>query len=140
MQQLIPLNRRQFAFDLSGLLAKEATRTRFAGWRLRFGRWICHSIQLPDLLASLLVFGGGFVFSVEIRFNRDSTPVLVLNALGQDGASEAFAALFLGFRECPVHLGKERQSVFEYIEVYYNRIRRHSALNYQTPIQFAEAA
>jgi putative transposase len=33
-----------------------------------------------------------------------------------------------------------RQSLFEYIEVFYNRIRRHSALNYQSPTQFAEAA
>jgi putative transposase len=33
-----------------------------------------------------------------------------------------------------------RASLFEYIEVFYNRIRRHSALNYQSPTQFAEAA
>jgi putative transposase len=32
-----------------------------------------------------------------------------------------------------------RQSVFEYIEVFYNRIRRHSALGYLTPTQFAKA-
>lgn len=32
-----------------------------------------------------------------------------------------------------------RQSLFEYIEVFYNRIRRHSALGYLTPIQFAKA-
>ena len=33
-----------------------------------------------------------------------------------------------------------RQSLFEYIEVFYNRVRRHSALGYQSPAQFAEAA
>lgn len=33
-----------------------------------------------------------------------------------------------------------RQSLFEYIEVFYNRVRRHSALGYQSPTQFAEAA
>ena len=33
-----------------------------------------------------------------------------------------------------------RQSLFEYIEVFYNRVRRHSALGYLTPTQFAEAA
>ena len=32
-----------------------------------------------------------------------------------------------------------RQSLFEYIEVFYNRIRRHSALDYLSPVQFAEA-
>jgi transposase InsO family protein len=29
-----------------------------------------------------------------------------------------------------------RQSLFEYIEVFYNRQRRHSALNYQSPHDF----
>jgi putative transposase len=33
-----------------------------------------------------------------------------------------------------------RQSLFEYIEVFYNRVRRHSALGYKSPAQFAEAA
>ena len=32
-----------------------------------------------------------------------------------------------------------RQSLFEYIEVFYNRTRRHSALSYKSPSQFAEA-
>ena len=29
-----------------------------------------------------------------------------------------------------------RQSIFEYIEVFYNRIRRHSALGYLSPFEF----
>jgi putative transposase len=33
-----------------------------------------------------------------------------------------------------------RQSLFEYIEVFYNRLRRHSALGYQSPQTFEEAA
>ena len=33
-----------------------------------------------------------------------------------------------------------RRSLFEYIEVFYNRVRRHSALGYQSPSHFAEAA
>jgi putative transposase len=33
-----------------------------------------------------------------------------------------------------------RQSVFEYIEMFYNRERRHSALGYVSPSQFEEAA
>lgn len=32
-----------------------------------------------------------------------------------------------------------RQSLFDYIEVFYNRLRRHSALGYLTPSQFTEA-
>jgi putative transposase len=30
-----------------------------------------------------------------------------------------------------------RQSIFEYIEVFYNRIRRHSSLGYLSPLDFA---
>ena len=29
-----------------------------------------------------------------------------------------------------------RGSIFEYIEVFYNRVRRHSALNYCSPVEF----
>ena len=32
-----------------------------------------------------------------------------------------------------------RQSIFEYIEVFYNRVRRHSTLNYQSPASFEKA-
>lgn len=33
-----------------------------------------------------------------------------------------------------------RQSLFEYIEIFYNRVRRHSSLGYQSPSQFEQAA
>jgi len=33
---------------------------------------------------------------------------------------------------------KAKRSVLEYIEFFYNRIRLHSALDYQTPIEFKE--
>ncbi|MEM7469504.1 MAG: IS3 family transposase, partial [Pseudomonadota bacterium] len=29
-----------------------------------------------------------------------------------------------------------KQSIFEYIEVFYNRQRRHATLNYKTPVEF----
>ena len=32
-----------------------------------------------------------------------------------------------------------RQSIFEYIEIFYNRVRRHSTLNYQSPENFEKA-
>ncbi len=32
-----------------------------------------------------------------------------------------------------------RRSLFEYIEIFYNRIRKHSALGYQSPVQFEQA-
>jgi len=33
-----------------------------------------------------------------------------------------------------------RQSIFEYIEVFYNRERRHAFLNYMTPVEYEEKA
>lgn len=33
-----------------------------------------------------------------------------------------------------------RASVFEYIEAFYNRVRRHSALGYQSPVEYEQAA
>jgi transposase InsO family protein len=33
-----------------------------------------------------------------------------------------------------------RASVFEYIEVFYNRVRRHSALDYLSPVEYEQAA
>jgi transposase InsO family protein len=31
---------------------------------------------------------------------------------------------------------EDQQSIFEYIEVFYNRIRRHCALGYLSPLEF----
>ncbi len=33
-----------------------------------------------------------------------------------------------------------RQSLFEYIELFYNRVRRHSALGFMSPAEFEQAA
>lgn len=33
-----------------------------------------------------------------------------------------------------------RASLFEYIEVFYNRVRRHSALDYQSPVEYEQTA
>jgi len=33
-----------------------------------------------------------------------------------------------------------QRQIYEYIEVYYNRQRRHSTLNYQTPVEYANAS
>jgi putative transposase len=37
-----------------------------------------------------------------------------------------------------LNLEDARTEIFEYIEIYYNRVRRHSALDYQSPEQFEE--
>lgn len=53
----------------------------------------------------------------------------------------AFAESFFGTLK--TELGRRypskstaRQEIFEYIEVFYNRIRRHSALNYLSPVEY----
>jgi putative transposase len=33
-----------------------------------------------------------------------------------------------------------RESLFEYIEMFYNRVRRHSALGYKSPAEFEQVA
>ena len=33
-----------------------------------------------------------------------------------------------------------KRSIFEYIEMYYNRIRRHPTLNYKPPVDFERLA
>lgn len=42
-------------------------------------------------------------------------------------------------RECPmdfVTLQQARSAIFDYIECFYNRVRRHSTLGYLSPIDF----
>lgn len=36
-------------------------------------------------------------------------------------------------------VAEAREQLFEYIELYYNRRRRHSSLGYVSPLQFEEA-
>jgi putative transposase len=40
------------------------------------------------------------------------------------------------YQENYVNKQQARQSIFEYIEVFYNRQRRHSTLGYQSPVEF----
>ena len=38
---------------------------------------------------------------------------------------------------CDFHTrAQARQAIFEYIEVFYNRLRTHSALGFKTPVQY----
>ncbi len=43
-------------------------------------------------------------------------------------------------QEYYVTRAQARTSVFDYIERFYNRVRRHSALGYLSPEQYEEAA
>jgi putative transposase len=59
----------------------------------------------------------------------------------------AFDESFFGTLKCELVRGKKFSSraaadtaIFEYIEVYYNRIRKHSSLEYKSPEQFENIA
>jgi len=43
-----------------------------------------------------------------------------------------------GYHEDYRTRSQARQSIFEYIEVFYNRKRRHASLNYMTPVEYEE--
>lgn len=40
------------------------------------------------------------------------------------------------YKDCYQNLKEATNKIFEYIEIYYNRIRRHSTLGYKSPLQF----
>lgn len=52
-------------------------------------------------------------------------------------AESFFATLKLELMEGVTHASREdaRQAVFEYLEIFYNRIRMHSSLGYRSPLQ-----
>ena len=60
-----------------------------------------------------------------------------------NAAMESFFATLkkeLVFFEDYATRDEARQSLFEYIEMFYNRVRRHSALDYKSPIEFEQVA
>jgi len=64
----------------------------------------------------------------------------------EDGSTTLMESFFATLKKERVHLeeyatrSEARASVFDDIERFYNRIRRHSALDYQSPEQFERAA
>jgi transposase InsO family protein len=56
-----------------------------------------------------------------------------------NAATESFFSTFkreLIYQENYLTRQQARQSIFEYIEVFYNRQRRHWSLGYQSPVEF----
>lgn len=52
-------------------------------------------------------------------------------------AESFFATLKLELLEGPAYATRDeaRQAVFEYLEIFYNRVRMHSAIGYRSPLQ-----
>lgn len=72
---------------------------------------------------------------IQLSMSRPSMPYD--NAM----AESFFATLKLELMEGVMYATREdaRQAVFEYLEIFYNRIRMHSALNYRSPLQAEQA-
>ena len=75
--------------------------------------------------------------------SREITPSMSRKGNCWDNAAmESFFSRLkveLVYAEQYATLDSAYRSVFEYIEVFYNRVRRHSAIGYQSPVKFEEA-
>ncbi len=83
---------------------------------------------MKNIWGRALAFGLIAVFCAACGSSNDDNAVM-----------ESF---FSSLKREPVHLetfhtkAQARQSVFEYIEIFYNRQRRHSSLNHKTPLEY----
>lgn len=113
---------------------------------------VCHALLMA-------LFRRGFPHGVIVHSDRGSQycakryqRLLRLNGLlcsmSRKGCCYDNAAMESFFHSLKVELIHDasyvtrdtaRQSIFEYIEVYYNRQRRHSAIGYQIPMLFEDA-
>ena len=86
--------------------------------------------RVADLLGRMtLEEKAGMLFHTMIGMNKDGSLV--------EGES------FFGRMKCEVASGElfatrdqARAELFEYLEVFYNRVRRHSSLGYLSPVEF----
>ena len=46
--------------------------------------------------------------------------------------------IFVPYAENYKIVDEAQAGIFEYIELFYNRVRRHSALGYKSPVEFEE--
>tara|TARA_B100000029_G_scaffold173363_2_gene169845 strand:+ start:105 stop:383 length:279 start_codon:yes stop_codon:yes gene_type:complete len=81
-----------------------------------------------------------------IHDHRSAFPVVVMcqsmSGSGNCYANAMAASFFHSLKTEEVYFqwhatrAQARASIFEYIEVFYNRMRRHSALGYRSPVEF----
>jgi putative transposase len=79
----------------------------------------------------------------SMRFRQTLSRYGILQSMSGKGNcyDNAYAETFFGTLKTELGHRYEsrsvaRQNIFEYIEVFYNRIRRHSALNYVSPLEY----
>jgi putative transposase len=108
---------------------------------------LCH--RRPDRERSLLHHsdrGSQYASDAYRKLLRDEKIVCSMSRKGNCWDNAPMESFFATLKKELVHQefyatrGEARRSVFRYIETFYNRVRRHSALNYLSPDQYEEAA
>ena len=103
----------------------------------------------PDCEAGLLHHsdrGSQYASEAFQELLRDENITCSMSRKGNCWDNAMMESFFATLKKERVHLeeyatrSEARASVFDYIERFYNRIRRHSALGYQSPEQFEQAA
>ena len=108
---------------------------------------LCH--RRPDRERSLLHHsdrGSQYASEAYRKLLRDEKIVCSMSRKGNCWDNATMESFFATLKKELVHQEfyatreEARRSVFRYIETFYNRVRRHSALNYLSPEQYEEAA
>jgi len=103
--------------------------------------------QLPE--AGLLAHsdrGSQYASEAYQELLKDQGITCSMSRKGNCWDNAPMESFFATLKKELVHLedyktrAEARQSIFEYIELFYNRVRRHSALGYVSPTEFEQAA
>ena len=126
---------------------------RIVGWSVNDSKLVCQALQ-----AAVLTRGGEIPKGLIHHSDRGSTYASYdyTDMLGSFGIEQSISAKgncydnaaqesFYGRYKTSSVRGRTfaseqeaRSNAFEYIEVFYNRFRKHSSLGYQSPLQFEE--
>jgi putative transposase len=133
-------SRRIVGWSMSERITKELV---LAALQMALGR------RRPDCARWLLHHsdrGSQYASEAFQELLRDENITCSMSRKGNCWANAMMESFFATLKKERIHQedyttrSEARASVFDYIERFYNRIRRHSALGYQSPEQFEQAA
>jgi len=116
-------------------LVLDALRMALGRWPGRDGRLLHHSDR-----------GSQYASGAFQELLRDENITCSMSRKGNCWDNAMMESFFATLKKERIHLkdyatrAAARASVFDYIERFYNRVRRHSALGYLSPEQFEQAA
>lgn len=131
----------------NGMLDKSAAPFTMAVWRRGAGtRWISSFDRLKQVVLRRPVESGQYTSEAFQRLLRDLRVTCSLSRSGDvwdNAVMESFFSTLKTERTNRKHYGTRnaaRADVFDYIERFYNPIRRHSTLGNLSPIAFERGA